>query len=60
MDEVDLGQLKEAKRRLENPGIGARLAHLVGSPVEHGLKRLPDKALQQITKVEQLVVFQEI
>src|ERR1700694_4464491 len=36
-----LGELREAKALLEHPGIAARLADMVGSPIEKGMKMLP-------------------
>lgn len=37
----DLEALFRAKRLLENPGLAARLANLIGSPVEKGFALLP-------------------
>jgi hypothetical protein len=39
--EADLRVLRIAKSRLENPGLAARLADLVGKPIDQGLKALP-------------------
>jgi hypothetical protein len=39
--ESDLSDLRIAKSRLENPGLAARLADLVGKPIDQGLKSLP-------------------
>lgn len=39
--ERDLCDLRAAKARLENPSLTARLADLLGGPIEAGLKRLP-------------------
>lgn len=36
-----LQQLREARRLLENPGLAARMSHLVGSPIESAIERLP-------------------
>jgi hypothetical protein len=40
---AELEELRRAKALLENPGIAARLADIVGSPIERGMKMLPDK-----------------
>jgi hypothetical protein len=58
----DLNELKTAKNILENPGIGAKISHFIGKPIETGLKKLPsewnskiggitEKALSQAAKV---------
>jgi hypothetical protein len=38
----DLQDLREAKERLEHPGLAARLADTLGRPLESGFKLLPD------------------
>lgn len=37
----DLADLKAAKHLLEHPGFAARLSHLLGKPLESGIKFLP-------------------
>ncbi len=37
----DLNSLKKAKQRLENPGVAAKLTHLIGKPIEKGFAYLP-------------------
>jgi hypothetical protein len=39
----DLEELKRAKRILENPGLAAKLANYLGTPVEKGMKLLPKR-----------------
>ena len=39
----ELDELRQAKTLLENPGLAAKLANYVGSPVEKGMKMLPKK-----------------
>jgi hypothetical protein len=39
----DLAELKRAKTILENPGVAAKFASMLGSPVEAGLKMLPKR-----------------
>jgi len=38
----DLNDLKHAKRLLENPGLAAKITHIIGAPIEKGFKLLPD------------------
>ncbi len=38
----DVGELREAQRLLENPGLAIRLTSALGTPVEKGLKLLPE------------------
>src|SRR3954464_70993 len=40
---ADLDELRQAKTLLENPGLAAKLASYVGTPVEKGMKLLPSK-----------------
>ena len=39
----ELADLKRAKALLENPGLAAKLANVLGSPVEKGMKLLPSR-----------------
>jgi hypothetical protein len=39
--ESDIRDLRIAKSRLEHPGLAARLADLIGKPIDQGLKALP-------------------
>jgi len=41
LSDSELAELRQAKRLLEHPGLGARLAAIVGSPLEKGMKLLP-------------------
>lgn len=41
IDQVDLNDLKKAKALLENPGIAAKIANLLGTPIEKGFELLP-------------------
>ena len=38
----DIVDLKKAKALLENPGLAAKITHLLGSPIEKGFALLPD------------------
>ena len=44
----DLDRLQAAKRTLENPGLTAQLTDLMGSPIERGMRLLPEKAQTKI------------
>src|SRR5690242_17417679 len=45
---IDLAELDAALRRLERPSIGARIANVVGSPVEKLIAMLPARAPEAI------------
>jgi hypothetical protein len=50
MADDDLSELAEAKSLLENPGLTAQLANVIGGPIELGLAKLPQnwsKAVHQ-------------
>ncbi len=47
--EADLQDLRTAKLLLENPGLAARLADLLGKPVEAGINALPKNWRETIT-----------
>ena len=49
----DLDDLRYAKSLLENPGLGAKISNLLGTPIEKGFELLPDKwhgIIQNATK----------
>jgi hypothetical protein len=48
LDPAERADLARAKALLEHPGIAARLADVLGSPVEKGLKMLPAKLQQGV------------
>jgi hypothetical protein len=41
LEHVDLDDLKKAKRLLENPGVAAKITHMIGKPIELGFSHLP-------------------
>lgn len=43
LSKTDLADLKRAKALLENPGLTAKIAGALGSPIESGMKLLPSK-----------------
>jgi hypothetical protein len=56
----DLQQLKAAKNLLENPGIAAKLAAVVGSPLEKGLKMLPKRMQGSVHKATQSALMKAL
>ena len=48
MNEKDLSDLKTAVMFLENPSLGAKIADLVGIPIEKAIALLPDKVTKTI------------
>ncbi len=40
-DPYDINELKMAKNLLENPGLAARITHMIGRPIEKGFAMLP-------------------
>ena len=56
----DLQQLKAAKHLLENPGIAAKLAAVVGSPLEKGLKMLPKRMQGSVHKATQSALMKAL
>lgn len=39
---AEIRDLRSAKDILENPGLAARVSSFVGTPIEQGLKKLPE------------------
>jgi hypothetical protein len=50
-NEHDLAQLAAAVEQLERPGLAARLADIIGTPVERLLGRLPDAVQTQMSQI---------
>jgi hypothetical protein len=50
LDERDLTDLMRAKSLLENPGLTARLANMVGQPLEKGFAMLPKDWTETVQK----------
>jgi len=57
---ADLQQLKAAKNLLENPGIAAKLAAIVGSPLEKGIKMLPKRVQGSVHKATQSALMKAL
>lgn len=47
----DLEMLRDAKQRLENPKLIARLTNLLGAPIEKAIDFLPEAASDQLMKI---------
>ncbi|MCC6858699.1 MAG: EcsC family protein [Bryobacterales bacterium] len=52
----DRAALRDAVRSLEYPNYAARIANLIGSPIEATLKRLPQRAQEGIQDATQLAI----
>lgn len=48
MNESEFGDLRAAVEMLEKPGFGAKVAHLVGAPIERAIALLPEPATRAI------------
>lgn len=56
MTKDDLRDLREAKRILENPSFAARLANLIGQPIQWGLAKLPAKWTTEINRISRTAI----
>ena len=56
----DLNDLKKARQILENPGLAAKLTHLIGTPIEKGLKMLPDNWNVKIGEITQAALTKAV
>jgi hypothetical protein len=57
MTENDLNDLETAVKLLENPGIGTKIAAIVGTPIEKAIALLPRKATETIGSAAQKAVY---
>lgn len=55
--ECDLNDLRAAKTRLEHPSLTAKLADLVGGPIESGLRRLPKNWNDKVSEATETALF---
>lgn len=60
LSEEDLAALEQARQLLENPGLTARLATTIGSPIENALKRLPGDWAANINTVVRRSLFKAL
>src|SRR6185369_5792180 len=56
----ELAELRYAKMLLENPGLTARLANLLGRPIEKGIQMLPPDWNQSINKAVRSALFKAL
>jgi hypothetical protein len=58
--EADIRDLTQAKILLENPGLTARLASVVGTPLERGIEMLPAKWSAVVHQTVQSALFRAL
>lgn len=61
MLDEDVEALRRAKDTLENPGLAARIANLVGLPIEGAMRRLPQKwsaVIHRVTEKSLMVALE--
>lgn len=56
----ELDELQFAANLLENPGLAARLAGLVGAPIEKGMRHLPPDWHDELNKMVRRALFQSL
>lgn len=56
MSRQELAELQTAVSLLENPGLGAKIADLIGSPIEKAIAMLPARANSKISAVTKQVI----
>lgn len=56
MNDNDLKALQAAVLLLENPSVGAKIANIVGTPIEAAIARLPGKATKTISVATQKAI----
>ena len=60
LSKEELADLKRAKSLLENPGLGAKLSSLLGSPVEKGVKMLPSSWQKSVHKATEAALMKAL
>ena len=61
MLDEDVEALRRAKDKLENPGLAARIANLIGLPIEGAMRRLPQKwsaVIHRVTEKSLMVALE--
>jgi hypothetical protein len=48
---AEINELRAAKAILENPGIAAKVSNYIGSPIEAGLKKLPESLTAAVNNI---------
>lgn len=57
---ADLVELKRAKTLLENPGLAARTAAMLGQPMERGMAMLPERAKKIIHRTSEAAMMKAL
>lgn len=60
LNEIDMKDLKKAKFLLENPGLAAKIADLIGEPVENGFELLPKGWKDNINDITKIALSQAV
>ena len=60
LSKTELADLKRAKQILEHPGLAARFAVLLGSPLEKGMKMLPSGVQKTIHKATETALMKAL
>lgn len=60
LDRKDIDDLVYAKRLLENPGLTARLANVIGAPIEKGFAMLPENWAATVQKAVRVALFRAL
>jgi hypothetical protein len=55
--EVDLNELRGAKSKLEHPSLTAKIAALIGKPIEAGFRLLPSSWNEKVADIAQATLF---
>ena len=57
LTEAELNDLRVAKSKLEYPGLTARIAALIGKPIEAGFRLLPSNWHEKVKDITQAALF---
>jgi hypothetical protein len=60
LEQVDLRDLTFAKKLLENPGLTARFASMLGTPIEQGFSMLPQNWAETVQKSVRVALFRAL
>ena len=55
--EADLNDLRRAKHKLENPSLTAKIATLIGKPMEAGFRLLPSSWNEKVADITRITLF---
>lgn len=57
LEPIDLNDLRKAKMLLENPGIAAKITHMLGMPIEKGFALLPKTWHAKVVEITQAALL---